>query len=90
MRDYNHSEPVPAMEATSKINGEKEYIRPRMDYLRDYEINIRFLSLGCIVRIGCKEIAFTSVAEAMQEVNEYVANPRLLEQKYNKLFNEQK
>jgi hypothetical protein len=61
-----------------------------MDYLRDYEISIRFLSLGCIVRVGCKEIAFTSITEAMQEVNEYVANPRLLEQKYNKLFNEQK
>jgi hypothetical protein len=66
----------------------KEYIRPRMDYLRDYEINIRFLSLGCIVRVGCKEIAFTSITEAMQEVNEYVANPRLLEQKYNKLINQ--
>jgi hypothetical protein len=66
----------------------KEYIRPRMDSLRDYEINIRFLSLGCIVRVGCKEIAFTSITEAMQEVNEYVANPRLLEQKYNKLINQ--
>lgn len=90
MRDYAHNEPVPVMEATSTINGEKEYIRPRMDYLRDYEISIRFLSLGCIVKVGCKEIAFTSISEAMKEVNEYVNNPRLLEQKYNKLFNEQK
>jgi hypothetical protein len=67
----------------------KEYIRPRMDYLRDHEINIRFLSLGCIVRVGCKEIAFTSIQEAIQEVNEYIANPKLLSDKYNKLFNEQ-
>lgn len=59
-----------------------------MDYLREYEINIRFLSLGCIVRVGCKEIAFTSITEAMQEVNEYVANPKLLTDKYNKIFNE--
>ena len=67
----------------------KEYVRPRMDYLRDYEINIRFLSLGCVVRVGCKEIAFTSITEAMQEVNAYVANPKELESKYSKLFNEQ-
>ena len=86
MRDYDRNEPVAAMPESV----EKEYVRPRMDYLRDYEINIRFLSLGCIVRVGCKEIAFKSIEEAMQEINEYVANPRLLEEKYNKLFNEQK
>jgi hypothetical protein len=72
------------------IHGEKEYIRPRTDYLREYEISIRFLSLGCLVRVGCKEIAFSSIEEAMKEVNAYVANPRELEKKYNKLINEQK
>jgi hypothetical protein len=74
----------------TRNDGEKYPILPRMDYLREYEINIRFLSLGCIVRVGCKEIAFTSITEAMQEVNEYVANPKLLTDKYNKIFNEQK
>jgi hypothetical protein len=39
--------------------------------------------------VGCKEIAFTSIEEAMKEVNAYVANPRELEKKYNKLINEQ-
>jgi hypothetical protein len=61
----------------------------RIESLRNYEINIRFLHLGCIVSVGCKEIAFTSIEKAMQEVNEYVANPKLLLDKYNKLFNEQ-
>lgn len=64
-------------------------IRPRMEILRDYAINIRFLSLGCVVQVGCKEIAFTSIEDAMKEVNAYVANPRELERKYNKLFKEQ-
>jgi hypothetical protein len=91
MREYGNDELVDSMPrvGTSLDEACKEYIRPRMDYLRDYEINIRFLSLGCIVSIGCKNVAFSSIEEAMQEVNEYVANPRLLEQKYNKLFNEQ-
>jgi hypothetical protein len=89
MRDYDQIQPVADVLEPSPMQ-EKEYVRPRMDYLRDYEINIRFLSVGCVVRVGCKEIAFASISEAMEEINEYVANPRLLEQKYNKLFNEQK
>ena len=84
-------EPMPAMTEVVRQNDNKEeWLRPRMDFLKDYEINIRFLSLGCIVRVGCKEIAFTSITEAMNEVNAYVANPRESEKKYNKLFNEQK
>ena len=83
MREYDQNEAVPVMDVP------KEYIRPRMDYLRDYEIGIRFLSLGCIVKIGCKDVAFSSIEEAMQEVNAYVADPRSIEEKYNKLFNEQ-
>jgi hypothetical protein len=94
MRDYDRNEPVKAMseevETSYLSSGEKEYVRPRMDYLRDYEISIKFLSLGCVVRVGCKEIAFTSIEEAMKEINAYVTNPKELEIKYNKLFNEQK
>lgn len=87
----NYNESVAATTPSNDIHGEvKEYIRPRMDYLRDYEIGIRFLSLGCIVRVGCKEIAFTSTEEAMKELNAYINNPRELEKKYNKLFDEQK
>ena len=91
MREYDNSQLVNEglLTVESSLDAAcKAYIRPRMDYLRDYEINIRFLSLGCIVRIGCKDVAFTSIEEAMQEVNEYIANPRLLEQKYNKLINQ--
>jgi hypothetical protein len=66
----------------------QEWTRPRMKTLRDYAINIRFLSLGCVVQVGCKEIAFTSVEEAMKEVNAYIANPSESEKKYNKLFKE--
>jgi hypothetical protein len=92
MREYDNNQLVNEglLTVESRLDAAcKEYIRPRMDYLRDYEINIRFLSLGCIVRVGCKEIAFTSIQEAIQEVNEYIANPKLLSDKYNKLFNEQ-
>ena len=91
MRDYDQNQPVAAMsdELTSPLMQEKEYIRPRIDHLRDYSIGIRFLNLGAVVTVGCKEIAFTSIEEAMKELNAYVANPRELEKKYNELFNKQ-
>jgi hypothetical protein len=90
MRDYDYNEPILDQPSTMNVYGEKEYIRPRMDYLRENEISIRFLSLGCLVRVGCKEIAFTSIEEAMEEFNAYVANPKRTTDRYNKLFNEQK
>ena len=93
MRDYDRNEPVACTDngaVSSPINGEKEYIRPRMDYLREHEITIRFLSVGAVVRVGCKEIAFTSITKAMEEINDYVHNPKVVTDKYNKLFNEQK
>jgi hypothetical protein len=61
-----------------------------MDYLREFEISIRFLSLGCLFWVGCKEIAFTSIDEAMKEVNAYVTNPKASTDKFNKLFSEEK
>ena len=92
MRDYDNNELVrdSAVLDNYPIHGEKEYIRPRMDYLREFEITIRFLSLGCLVRVGCKEIAFTSIDEAMKEVNAYVTNPKASTDKFNKLFSEEK
>lgn len=51
------------------------YTRTRMEQLRDYNINIRFLSVGCIIEVGCKQIPFTTVKEGLQAFNEYVADP---------------
>lgn len=46
------------------------------DYLRQYNIQIRFLSRGCVVTIGCKEIPFSDVTEAMTCLSRYVSNPK--------------
>ena len=54
------------------VSCEKEYRPSKQEALRDYEINIRFLSRGCIVKVGCKEIAFEDVSKAMDEINAYV------------------
>lgn len=65
----------------------KEYVPKRQELLREFEIGIRFLSIGCVIRVGCKEIPFTNVNEAMTELSNYVANPYEEGKKWNKIFN---
>ncbi len=65
----------------------KEYRPSKQEALREYEINIRFLSRGCIVRVGCKEIAFEDFSRAMAELNEYVAGDTYeVQKKWRKLL----
>jgi hypothetical protein len=53
----------------------KEYRPSRTECLRDYQINIRFLSIGCVIEVGCKSVPFSTVEEGMKALNDYVANP---------------
>ena len=62
------------------------YTPNKQQILRDYEIRIRFLSVGCVVSVGCKEIPFTNVGEAMEELNKYVSNPYEEGKRWNKIF----
>ena len=63
-----------------------EYTPSRSQALRDYNISIEFLSIGCIVRVGCKAIPFTSVDEAMKEINAYVKDPVASQKAWEKRF----
>ena len=68
----------------------KQIERPRkQEMLQNHEVNIRFLSVGCVVRVGCKEIAFTTVREAMTAINDYVKNPHGESERWWKIFSEQ-
>ena len=64
----------------------KEYIPNKQQILKEYDISIRFLSVGCIVKVGCKEIPFRRVSEAMEELNKYVENPYEETKKWNIVF----
>lgn len=74
--------PGPPVEQTQK----EEYRPSNKEALREYEINIRFLSRGCVVRVGCKEIAFEDYTNAMAAINAYVANPWAEQQKWRKIL----
>jgi hypothetical protein len=60
----------------------------RNQLLREYEIAIRFLSRGCVIRVGCKEIAFEDNDNAMNELMEYAKDPYKTSEKWHKILNE--
>lgn len=64
----------------------QEYKPSNREILKNYQINIEFLDRGCLVRIGCKSIAFESVEKAMIEINQYVANPYEMEKNWRKIL----
>ena len=68
------------------VRSKDEYRPSRKEALCTYEIRIRFLGRGCIVSVGCQEIAFESVETAMAAINLYVANPYDEQQKWRKIL----
>jgi hypothetical protein len=63
-----------------------DYKPSNIEALREHEIYIRFLSRGCTIRVGCKEIPFENVKEAMVALNQYVESPYLKQQEWRKIL----
>jgi hypothetical protein len=61
--------------------------RSKQQLLSDYEINIRFLSSGCLINVGCKSIGFSSSEEAIAELNRYFENPSEVDDEWQNKFN---
>jgi hypothetical protein len=78
--ENNRQEPV------TEPSLKEEYRPSNKEALRDHEIRIRFLSRGCVISVGCQEIAFESVKNAMDAINEYVANPWDEQQKWKQIL----
>ncbi len=55
--------------------------------LQQHEIRIRFLDKGCIVSLGCKDVAFGDTELAIDAVSEYVNNPKVMSKKWREKFN---
>lgn len=64
----------------------EEYKPSNKEVLREYDIRIKFLNRGCVVSVGCKEIAFEDPKEAMAAINAYVATPWSEQQKWRKIL----
>jgi hypothetical protein len=79
-----YREPVPAREVLEELM--PKHTVNKQHILREYPITIRFLSVGCVVEVGCKSIPFENIDEAMKEINAYVANPYEAQEKWRKIL----
>ncbi len=52
--------------------------RRKLDILKRWEIGIIPLDRGCVVKVGCKSIAFTSIDAAYKEIGRYLEDPQLV------------
>ena len=62
-------------------NEEREQ-RRRLEILQKWDIGIQVLNRGCVVKVGCKSIAFTNIEEAYKEIGRYLENPLLVANEY--------
>ena len=70
------------------LDGPVEWNPTRQECLVNYKVEIEFLSLGCVIRVGCKSIPFSTIKEGMKALNDYVANPyetrKIWEERFSK------
>lgn len=82
---YEVNEPLPhPLNAISDVP--QEYIPSKTSMLREFEINIQFLSRGCVIRVGCKSIPFESLELAMTQLNRYVNDPYTTRKEWEKIL----
>jgi hypothetical protein len=67
----------------------KQWKESRNETLKNWEINIRFFNVGCVVTVGCQSFAFESVNKMMTELKFYVEHPYEAREKWNKIREEQ-
>ncbi len=67
----------------------KQWKQSRNELLKNWEINIRFFDVGCLVNVGCQSFAFESIDKMMTELKFYVENPDEARVKWNKIREEQ-
>lgn len=66
----------------------KEAKRSKSEVLREYEVRIKVLNVGCVISVGCKDIAFSSLDEGIIALNKYFSDPMEEVKKWNKKFKE--
>ena len=54
--------------------------------LKHHDIKIEFLDRGCVIRVGCKSIAFEDVKEAMVALVNYTKNPYESQKEWRKIL----
>lgn len=61
----------------------QEWKPSKQEALSRWEINIQFMSRGCVIRVGCKTIPFSNTEEALAELHKYFENPHEMQEAWN-------
>ena len=67
--------PHPTTSSQGELSKEQREHRRRIEILKNWRIEIQALDRGCIVSVGCKNVAFESIDTAMEMVKRYVDDP---------------
>lgn len=78
-----------SMNDAQSICKEKEWRPLRIDSLREYEVCIRFLSIGCVISVGCKQVPFSTVEDGMKALADYINNPYETKKVWEERFSKQ-
>ena len=57
------------------ISQKMEKLIDGLSFTGDLEISLKPLNGGCTVRVGCIEVAFSTIKEGIDTMNEYLNNP---------------
>jgi hypothetical protein len=58
------------------------HTREQINQLKNYNVEITFFNRGCMVKVGCKSLAFESIEQAMAELVAYTKDPIGVGKKY--------
>jgi hypothetical protein len=88
MNEEEATMPMPEMELTStEFTGVKEYMPSAKDILKEHEVRITVLDSGATVRVGCRTIAFSTLEDALINVNLHFKDPQTSYKHWMKEFN---
>lgn len=85
MRDRNY-DLTPVENYPPPTEPTQGYVPPRHEALQSYEINIKFLSRGCVIKVGCREIPFEDVDVAFGEIKNYFMRPFETQEKWREIL----
>lgn len=74
-------------EPCSESYPEKMQEIPPQDYRARYPIEIQFMTRGCVIKIGCVTIPFSTTEEARDALIEFIDTPKESIKKWEKLLN---
>jgi hypothetical protein len=79
---------MPELNAGTRVQEdcEKQWRPSKNECLKNHQINIEFLSMGCIVRVGCMSIPFQFINDAMDAIKAYTEHPYEERQRWEKLI----